>query len=178
MVILFDVKIIYGIMRSMKNNHVDNILQQWSKERPDLDTSPMAITGRIAQISASFGREMQETFSEYELNHASFDLLATLLRSGPPYSLSPSKLISSTMVTSGTMTNRIDRLEEAGLVIRTQNGEDKRSYIVSLTDKGYSIINQAIEVHVQKLHHLTKGLSADECEVLSTLLQRLISSIQ
>ena len=157
----------------MKKDHVDIILDQWAKERPDLDTSPMAITGRIARISAHLRGEMQKTFQAFGLNHASFDMLATLLRSGPPYALSPGELLDSAMVTSGTMTNRIDRLVEAGLVSRAQSDEDKRSFVISLTDKGYKLINRALESHVQTLHRLTERISPRNRAKLIELLKVL-----
>lgn len=162
----------------MKNDQVDKILQQWECERPDLDTSPMAITGRIMRISISFKDAMENTFRTFGLNFAGFDLLATLLRSGSPYSLSPSELLNSTMVTSGTMTNRIDRLEKAGLVSREQSPKDKRSYKISLTDEGYKLINEALEAHVQTLHKLTGAVSEQDSIVLSEVLRRIASSFE
>ncbi len=162
----------------MKNDQVDNILEQWGRERPDLDTSPMAITGRIMRISAYFKEAMENTFRPFGLNFAGFDLLATLLRSRSPYTLSPSELLRSTMVTSGTMTNRIDRLEQTGLVSRTQSPEDKRSYMISLTDKGYKVINEALEAHVSTLHELTELISIQDHTTLSEALRKLTVSFE
>lgn len=158
----------------MKSDHVDTILRQWEKERPDLDVSPMAITGRIAGVSAFFRDEMQKTFNEFNLNHAAFDVLATLLRSGPPYSLSPGELLNSAMVTSGTMTNRIDRLAQEGLVTRTQSEEDKRSYLIGLTEKGHRLVSQTLEAHVKTLHRLIDGLSQQDQEQLISLLKKTL----
>src|SRR5688572_30503033 len=123
-------------------DHVDAILAQWRRERSDLDVTPMAITGRINKLSRHFVGEMGKTWEKFGLHHASFDVLATLRRSGPPYALSPSELIASTMVTSGTMTNRIDQLEKAGLVARVQSEDDKRSFRVGLTAKGRALIDK------------------------------------
>src|SRR3954470_5938087 len=147
-------------------DHVHEILAQWRKERPDLDTSPMATTGRVKRLGHFFTREMERTWAKFGLRQASFDVLATLRRSGPPYTLSPGELVTSTMVTSGTMTNRIDQLEKAGLVIRTQKEHDKRSFEVALTPKGLALIDKAVEKHVKTLHRLTGGISRQE---LSTL---------
>lgn len=155
----------------MKNDHVDTILQQWEQERPDLDTSPIAITGRILKLSAFFKEATEKTFRRFNLNSAGFDLLATLLRSGSPYSLSPNELMASTMVTSGTMTNRIDRLVEAGLVSRTQSETDKRSYSIALTEEGYEVISRAIEAHVETLHTLTNAIPSKDKAIFSAMLR-------
>ncbi|MGH1439025.1 MAG: MarR family winged helix-turn-helix transcriptional regulator [Cellvibrionaceae bacterium] len=162
----------------MKNDQVDRILQQWERERSDLDTSPMAITGRIMRISICFKEAMENTFRPFGLNFAGFDLLATLLRSGSPYTLSPGELLQSTMVTSGTLTNRIDRLEKVGLVSRTQNLEDKRSYMIGLTDRGYNLINEVLEAHVKTLHEITESISARDRATLSELLQKITASFE
>lgn len=161
----------------MLDDHVDIILKQWAQERPDLDVSPMAITGRIARLSAFLRGEIQKTFSEFGLNHASFDLLATLLRSGPPYTLSPCELMNSAMVTSGTVTNRIDRLVESKLVTRTQSPADKRSYLITLTDKGYTLTNQTLESHVETLHRLTSNIPEQDRKALIDLLIKIIHSL-
>ena len=96
-------------------DHVDFITQQWGQERPDLDVTAMGIIGRVARLYLAYQREMHKTFAEFGLNAAKFDVLATLRRSGAPYTLSPGDLLKATMVASGTMTNRIDRLEADGL---------------------------------------------------------------
>lgn len=157
----------------MNNDHVDKALEQWASERPDLDTQSMAITGRILRIAAFFQEEMQKTFQQFGLNRASFDLMATLLRTGSPYCLSPNELLASSMVTSGTMTNRIDRLVDAGLVNRTQNNHDKRSFSIALTDKGYELINKAIEAHTQTLCRLTTAIPDEEHSMLVSLLKKI-----
>ena len=91
-------------------DHVERIIEQWNRERPDLDVAPMALIGRLGRLARAWSREMEATFARHGLNAASFDLLATLRRAGPPHALSPGALIEATMVTSGTITNRIDRL--------------------------------------------------------------------
>ena len=129
-------------------DHVDRILAQWRQERPDLDVGPMGLIGRAKRLTLCLTREMEKTWSRFCLNAASFDVLATLRRSGAPFRLSPSDLMASTMVTSGTMTNRIDQLEKAGLVERKQSPEDGRSFQVCLTDKGFAVIDEAVTAHV------------------------------
>ncbi len=162
----------------MSVDHVDRILEQWAAERPDLDVSPMAITGRITRIGTYYREAIQETFRRFDLNCSSFDLLATLLRSGPPYTLSPGQLLDSSMVTSGTMTNRIDRLEEEGLVRRKQCPNDKRICHVSLTDKGHALISKAVEAHVETLHALTDGISPKDQDALNRLLKKVASAFE
>jgi DNA-binding MarR family transcriptional regulator len=95
---------------------VDKVIEQWNQARPDLDVSSMSVVGRFKRITQHLGLEMAKTFADHGLNLASFDVLATLRRSGPPYALSPNDLLGTMMVTSGTMTNRVDQLSKAGLV--------------------------------------------------------------
>ena len=149
---------------------VDDILAQWNRERPDLDVAPMGLIGRINRISHHLRREMEKTFEAHGLNGSSFDVLATLRRSGPLHSLSPGDLLATMMITSGTMTNRIDQLEKAGLVKRTLNPDDRRSVIISLTGKGLTIIDAAVTEHVKTLTRLTSFLPEEEKATLNALL--------
>lgn len=158
-------------------DHVDEILAQWRKERPDLDVAPMGLIGRMKRLTQVLSREMEKTWSEFDLNAASFDVLATLRRSGPPFRLSPAGLIASTMVTSGTMTNRIDQLEKAGLVERVQNPDDGRSFLISLTDEGFRVIDAAVAEHVKAQGRLVSGLSVQERRQLDELLRTYLAQI-
>ncbi len=157
---------------------VDEIINQWNRERPDLDVTAMGLIGRFKRITQCLSLEMTKTFTEHGLNPASFDVLATLRRSGPLYALSPNDLIATMMVTSGTMTNRIDQLSKAGLVERIHNPNDGRSIIVSLTEKGFAIIDSMIIEHVATLDRLTSGLSEDENENLNSLLRKFLMSLE
>lgn len=159
-------------------DHVDRILAQWRKERPDLEVAPMGLIGRVKRLMLCLSREMEKTWAEYGLNTASFDVLATLRRSGPPFSLSPGELIASTMVTSGTMTNRIDQLEKAGLVRRVQNPDDGRGFLVSLTDKGFRVIDEAVAAHVTTQAKLVSGLSEKERRDLDALLKTFLAGLE
>ncbi len=159
-------------------DHVDRILAQWRSERPDLEVAPMGLLGRIKRLSLCLVREMEKTWAEYGLNAASFDVLATLRRSGAPYRLSPGDLIASTMVTSGTMTNRIDQLEKAGLVERVQNPEDGRSFLISLSDKGFAVIDEAVAAHVATQARLVSGLSERQQRELDVLLKTFLSRFE
>ena len=156
---------------------VDKILAQWNRERPDLDVGPMGLIGRLRRISRYLTREMEKTFAAHGLNDASFDVLATLRRSGSPYRLSPGDLSATMMITSGTMTNRIDQLEKVGLVTREQNPQDGRSVIIALTEKGFAVIDAAVSEHVQTQARLTSELSPEEFATLNTLLSRYLSRL-
>lgn len=138
----------------------------------------MGLLGRMKRLMTCLSREMEKTWAEYGLNAASFDVLATLRRAGPPFSLSPGGLIASTMVTSGTMTNRIDQLEKAGLVKRVQNPEDGRGFLISLTDKGFRVIDEAVEAHVRTQAKLVSGLSRKEQRELDALLKTFLTDLE
>jgi DNA-binding MarR family transcriptional regulator len=159
-------------------DHVDKILAQWNRERPDLDVGPMGLLGRITRLRGHLGREVEAELAKHGLSSSSFDVLATLRRSGPPYRLSPGELISTTMVTSGTMTNRIDQLEKAGLVERTTNPDDRRGMIIALTDKGFAVVDAAVTAHVANQHRLVEALSEEERKVLDELLAKFLSSFE
>ncbi|MBN9514565.1 MAG: MarR family transcriptional regulator [Alphaproteobacteria bacterium] len=156
---------------------VDDILAQWHRERPDLDVGPMGLIGRLRRISHHLTREMEKTFARHGLNDATFDVLATLRRSGPPYSLSPGDLLATMMITSGTMTNRVDQLEKVGLVERTQNPEDGRGVIISLTDEGFAVIDAAVTDHVATQSRLTSMLSPKDKATLNRLLSKYLVAI-
>ena len=158
-------------------DHVDKILAQWHRERPDLDVGPMGLLGRLNRLSRLVSRETEKTFANYGLTASSFDVLATLRRSGPPYGLSPGDLLNTMMITSGTMTNRIDQLEKAGLVRRAQNPDDGRSVIISLTDKGFTLIEAAIADHVATQARLTATLSPQDRETLTGLLRAFLGGV-
>ncbi|WP_417846752.1 MarR family winged helix-turn-helix transcriptional regulator [Thalassospira povalilytica] len=156
---------------------IDRILAQWRRERPDLDVDQMGVIGRVGRLRAILMAEMDRVFKQHDLNGASFDVLATLRRSGPPYALSPSQLIEWTMVTSGTMTNRLDKLEEAGLITRQRNPEDGRGFVVALTPHGFELIDAAVTDHVANQHRLLDGLNADELDQLDGLLRKWLGAV-
>ncbi|MBW4578782.1 MAG: MarR family transcriptional regulator [Tildeniella nuda ZEHNDER 1965/U140] len=162
----------------MKADPVDAILAQWQKERPDLDVSPMGIIGRMTRLAKHLERGLQETFANFDLNFGEFDVLATLRRTGQPYQLSPTELFNTMMVSSGTMTHRIDRLEQADLVKRTPDPTDRRGTLIQLTDKGFNVIEKAVEAHVANEHRLLSGLEEAERQALDQLLHQLLMSFE
>lgn len=157
---------------------LDIVTEQWNQERPDLDVSSMGLVGRLKRVTQHLSLEMGKTFAEHGLNLASFDVLATLRRSGPPYALSPNDLLATMMITSGTMTNRIDQLSKAGLVERMQNPNDARSVIISLTKKGFTIIDSTVTAHVATQDRLTSGLTAEDHDALNQLLKKFLKSFE
>ena len=162
----------------MNADPVDAILAQWQRERPDLDVSPMGIIGRMGRLTKHLERSILETVSDFGLNGGEFDVLATLRRSGGLYRLSPTELFNALMVSSGTMTNRIDRLEQADLVKRMNDPSDRRGTLIQLTSKGFNTIEKAVEAHVANGHRLLIVLDEAEREVLAQLLSKLLISFE
>lgn len=158
-------------------DQVNKVIKQWEAVRPDVDTSTMGPIGRLTRASKKILTVEEKTFSKYRLNLAGFDVLSTLRRSGSPYALSVGEMMASMMITSGTMTNRIDQLEKIGLVQRIPDPQDARRFIVSLTPEGFSVIDDAIVEHVATQHKLLKGLTAEELAQLDSLLLKLTQSL-
>lgn len=159
-------------------DRIDKVVNQWQRERPDLDVSSMGLIGRVRNIDLHLTREMEKVFTEFGLNVSSFDVLATLRRTGHPYRLSPGEMLATLMVTSGTMTNRIDQLEKAGLVLRESNPADGRGFLISLTDKGLALIDRAIESHVKNQARLVAGLTTEQQQQLNQLLSQFLTSLE
>jgi DNA-binding MarR family transcriptional regulator len=154
-------------------DHVDRILEQWARERPDLDASPMGIVGRVSRLSLVFERAIADTFRAFDLGPDEFDVLATLRRSGPPYALNPKHLRRSMMITSATMTHRLDKLEGRGLVRRSNDPNDRRGIVVHLTEKGKDLVDKALEGHLATERRLIAHLSRRDRTQLADLLRRL-----
>ncbi|WP_045373882.1 MarR family winged helix-turn-helix transcriptional regulator [Vibrio campbellii] len=153
---------------------IDKVVSQWAKEKPELDTEPMAIMGRLMRIAKHMENHVAELHKRYDLKMGEFDVLATLRRSGKPYRLTPSELISSMMLTSGAMTNRLDKLEKKGLIAREHSKEDRRSVTVELTTKGFELIDSLIEQHLQAQHELMGSLSSAEKGQVNQALKLLL----
>lgn len=147
------------------------ILEQWRRERPDLDVTPMGIIGRLHRIAARLDAELRAVFAEAGLGDGDFDVLASLRRSGAPYSLTAGELAATTMVTSGAVTKRVDRLVVLGLVDREVDPLDARSRRIGLTDAGRALIDDLLPRHVANEHRLLAGLSDPERSRLARLLE-------
>ncbi|CCQ10702.1 Transcriptional regulator, MarR family [Pseudoalteromonas luteoviolacea B = ATCC 29581] len=157
-----------------KTDLVDRVLAQWKREKPELDPWPMAIMGRLVRADAIFSKTLQGVFKQFGLNGGEFDVLATLRRSGQPYALTPNQLLQTLMLTSGSMTNRIDRLEEKSLVKRSPDPNDRRGVVVSLTQQGLKVIDEVIVEHVAKGNDLLAPLEYEEQQQLANLLKKLL----
>ncbi|MGK5557042.1 MarR family winged helix-turn-helix transcriptional regulator [Actinomadura kijaniata] len=156
---------------------VDQILAQWRRERPDIDVWPMGVVGRVTRLARLLDRELKDFFAGHGLERWEFDVLATLRRSGPPYELTAGALNRAAMVTSGAITNRIDRLAARGLVERVPDEEDRRSVRVRLTDQGRATVDQILEPHVANETRLLAALAPQERDQLIGLLRVLLESL-
>jgi len=157
---------------------VDRILEQWAVERPDLDASPMGVLGRINRLAKELEGPLLRVFGRFGLDRGEFDVLASLLRAGKPYQLTPRALGESMMVTSGAVTKRVDRLERVGLLARKPEPRDRRVVLVRLTPKGIALVNEAVEEHIANEERLLTALSGKDREQLVRLLRKLGESIQ
>jgi DNA-binding MarR family transcriptional regulator len=155
-------------------DHVDHILDQWSHQRPDLDVSPMGIIGRMSRLSRFLENSIADVLATHGLNEPSFAVLAALRRAGPPHCLSPTDLYNSLLVSSGAMTNRLRRLEDADLVKRMPDPHDGRGLLVVLTRKGHRVIDEAVDAHTANEHRLLATLAPSDREALADLLRRLL----
>ena len=158
-------------------DHVDLVLEQWGEQRPDLDASPMGVIGRLSRLGALFDAELRRNFAKHDLDRASFDVLATLRRSNAEHSLTPAGLMRSSMVTSGAISQRLDRLEARGLVARAPSETDGRGVRVTLTAKGLELIDGVLPTHIDTESNLLSGLSAAERDQLASLLRTLLESL-
>ncbi|MER2496106.1 MarR family transcriptional regulator [Vibrio neptunius] len=150
---------------------IDRVVEQWAKEKPELDTEPMAIMGRLLRIAKHMETEVTQLHKRYDLKLGEFDVLATLRRSGSPFRLTPSELIDSMMLTSGAMTNRLDKLESKRLIAREHSKQDRRSVTVQLTDEGFTLIDKIIEEHAQVQQKLVKGMNSNQKRQINQILK-------
>jgi DNA-binding MarR family transcriptional regulator len=156
---------------------VDSILEQWRRERPDLDLSAMGVLGRLAQVTLALNAAVERVFAAHGLRRGEFDVLAALRRSGPPYTLIPSELADALMMSRAGMTNRLDRLEAAGLVERSLDPADRRSFRVVLTDMGREVIDAALTEHAANIAGLVSSLTPEEAGALERALRKLLRSV-
>ena len=159
----------------MQNNRdeVDRLMAAWKRERPDLDLSPLAVLSRITRIARHLDIARRDAFADLET--WGFDVLAALRRAGAPHQLSPGQLMQETMVTSGTMTNRLDRLEELQLITREQDPDDGRGSLVTLTKSGMRAVDAALESLLENERELLGSLTAKDRELLADLLSKLVT---
>lgn len=160
----------------MQNDVVDDILTQWTEERPELDTAPLGVVIRVMTLNRSFLREATQALEPVGLELWEYDVLSALRRQGEPYNLPATTLARETDLSSGAMTNRIDRLEDRGLVSRHPDEDDRRSVIIRLTRKGQKVIDEAIQYRLDAADESLRELDASELGELAGLLRKVILS--
>jgi DNA-binding MarR family transcriptional regulator len=153
---------------------VDTILEQWQRERPDLDSSPIGVIGRISRLARELEARLEPVYKAHGLEPGWHDVLATLRRTGPPYQLRPTEFTDALMLTSSGTTKRLDRLEQAGLVARTPDPDDRRGTLITLTAAGRELVDVASEAHLANEHRLLGALSEGDRERLAALLRKLL----
>jgi DNA-binding MarR family transcriptional regulator len=156
-----------------ERDEVDRIVDAWERERPDLDFAPLQVLSRVGRLSRHLDRARKTAFAASGLESWEFDVLSALRREGEPYQLSPKTLLQQTLVSSGTMTNRIDRLVHRGLVTRHTDPHDRRGVLVSMTEDGRARVDTAITQLLESERALLAGLQGDEREQLASLLRVL-----
>ena len=158
-------------------DHLDVILAQWRRERPDLDVRPLGVLGRLFRAAHLADAELSRGLSDYGLQPGWFDLLTALRRAGRPYELNPTELMRTTMLSSGGMTKRLDRMAEAGLVERRPDPKDRRGTLVGLTKRGRAVVDDAIVTHLANESRLLRSLSPTERRTLDHLLRPLLADL-
>ncbi len=159
-------------------DHVDGILAQWRLERPDLDVAPLGLVARLFRAAHLADGPLAETLVAHDLQSGWFDLLAALRRAGAPYELNPTQLMRATMLSSGGMTKRLDRLVEAGLVERRPDPADRRGTLVGLTGHGKATVDKALEAHLANEERLLRSLTPAERRALDGLLRTILADLE
>lgn len=162
----------------MSEDRVDRIQAAWQTERPDLDVSPQGVIGRLHRIAAHLTAELTVGFAKYGLTEGEFDVLAALRRAGTPYERAPGEIALHTMVTTGAVSKRVDRLEEAGLVRRMRSSTDGRGRVVRLTPAGRRLIDKAFSAHMSNEQRLLSGLSSAQTAQLEALLKTWLTDLE
>lgn len=159
-------------------DEVDRIMEAWRREAPRLDVRPLAVLSRVSRLARHFELARKRVFAAHQLDGWEFDVLAALRRGGPPYDLSPGALIQQTLSTSGTMTNRIDRLAGRGLVERGPDPHDRRGVRVRLTEEGRDVVERALADLLTMERSVLSVLSDDEAAQLAALLRRVLGPFE
>ncbi len=156
-------------------DEVDELVEAWRRERPELDLTPVEVFSRISRLSRHLDLARKQAFTEHRIESWEFDVLAALRRAGAPYELSPGRLLKETLVTSGTMTNRVDRLTARGLVDRLPDPHDRRGVLVRLTAQGKATVDAAFEALVARERDLLADLPAGDRDRLARVLRTLLT---
>jgi DNA-binding MarR family transcriptional regulator len=159
----------------MERDHVDALTDQWARERPELDTRGLAVSARVVRLQRHLDRRIREVLTRFDLHEGEANVLAALRRAGAPHELTPSELSRSLLLSSGAMTNRLDRLEARGLLVRVPDPQDGRRVRVRLTDAGQDVVDAAMDAHTAALAEQLGFLAEDERRALEGLLRRVLS---
>ena len=159
-------------------DRVDRLVSQWKDERPDLDLETMAVVARLLHVARLAALRIDAFAAERGINRGEGDVLFTLRRAGAPYRLSPSQLAASLLVATGTMTNRLDGLEERGLIRRIPNPDDRRSLEVELTAEGRRLVDEAVTAHVANEQQMLEPLSDRERGQLARITRKLLAHLE
>jgi DNA-binding MarR family transcriptional regulator len=162
----------------MQRDHLDKVVEQWQHARPDLDSQPMAVVGRILRLAGLLEQRANVALQPFGLAIWGFDVLGTLRRQGKPYALTPTELMQATMLSSGAMTNRIDRLEKLGLVERTPHEHDRRSLLVTLTSKGLRVVDQAAMARFDETRAALQQIPSAEQASLARSLRKILIQLE
>ncbi|WP_313888549.1 MarR family transcriptional regulator [Mycolicibacterium sp. CBMA 226] len=165
-------------MGAEKTDAVDVIQEQWRRERPDLDGTAMAVLGRLGRLAAAASDRIESVFTAHGLQRGEFDVLATLRRSGKPYELNPSGLADTLMMSRAGMTNRLDRLEKAGLVRRIADVDDRRAIRVALTNRGLHLVDIAVTEHFENETNILSVLSDRDRHEFDRITRLLLASFE
>jgi DNA-binding MarR family transcriptional regulator len=157
----------------MPSDHVDRVVEAWARERPDVDAGPIQIVGRLSRLSRQIDQRLKTVFNQHGLDAWEYDLLAALRRGGPPYELTAGEILEALMITSGAVTNRIDRLEQRGYVRRQQSTGDKRFVRVRLTPSGRKVMDAALPDHLANEADMLAALTGAERRQLVKMLRKL-----
>ncbi|WP_454050611.1 MarR family winged helix-turn-helix transcriptional regulator [Cellulomonas sp. Marseille-Q8402] len=158
-------------------DHVDLIQQEWARERPDVDVRPQGVIGRLHRLAAALTDELTAVYREHGLGEGEFDVLATLRRAGAPFERAPGELAAHTMVTTGAMSKRVDRLERAGLVSRRPSADDGRGRVVALTPHGREVVDRAFEAHMANERRLLDLIGDADADALEAVLRRWLQAL-
>ncbi|MFB8249257.1 MarR family winged helix-turn-helix transcriptional regulator [Streptomyces sp. NPDC055952] len=161
-----------------RKDPVDAIVDQWARVRPDLDTAAMEVFGRINRLSAAMAERVAKAYAPFGISRGEFDVLATLRRSGEPYTLSPRQLSATLMLTTGGMTGRLDKLERAGLLRRSPDPHDRRGLHVTLTGKGLDLVDEAVGAGLAVQTEALSALDAERAGLLAGLLRELLAGAE
>jgi DNA-binding MarR family transcriptional regulator len=156
-----------------ERDDVDLILEQWRTERPDLDPAPIGVIGRVSRLARELEQRLEPVYREHGMEPGWFDVLATLRRAGPPYRLRPTEFTSALMLTSSGTTKRLDRLEQAGLIARGPDPDDRRGTLITLTAAGRKLVDSSIEAHLENERRLLSALTGAQQRQLADLLRKL-----